>query len=73
MLVMKLMSYSYDTFVKNNRYKKKQFRQYHITLMNTSIKTNTCMTLKHYILNLDKSEPSAAKAILSSLYTMFLI
>ena len=39
--------------------------------MNTSIETNTCMTLINYILILEKSEPSADKAILSSLYTMF--
>ena len=40
---------------------------------NTSIETNTCMTLINYILFLEKSEPSADKAILSSLYTMFLV
>ena len=34
--------------------------------MNTSIETNTCMTLINYILILEKSEPSADKAILSS-------
>ena len=41
--------------------------------MNTSIETNTCMTLINYILILEKSEPSADKAILSFLYTMFLV
>ena len=30
--------------------------------MNTSIETNTCMTLINYILILEKSEPSADKA-----------
>ena len=44
-----------------------------VTLMNTSIKTNTCMTLSNYILTLDKSEPRADKAILSSFYTMFCV
>ena len=44
--------------------------------MNTSIETNTCMTLititsGYYFL--EKSEPSADKAILSSLYTMFFV
>ena len=42
--------------------------------MNTSIETNTCMTLINYNINfLEKSEPSVDKAILSSLYTMFLV
>ena len=42
--------------------------------MNTSIETNTCMTLiQLHIIFLEKSEPSADKAILSSLYTMFLV
>ena len=41
--------------------------------MNTSIETNTCMTLFNYILILNKPEPRADKAILSSLYTMFLV
>ena len=41
--------------------------------MNTSIETNTCMTLLNYILILDKSEPRADKAIPSSLYTKFLV
>ena len=72
MFVINLMSYSYDIICENNSLQKKtyNFSSIIVTLMDASIETNTCMTLINYILILVKSEPSADKAIHSSLYTM---
>ena len=74
---MNFMSYNsyYMIFLKISAKKitNTSFSSIIVTPMNTSIETNTCMTLISYTLFLDKSEPRTDKAILSSLYTMFLV
>ena len=55
MFVINLMSYSYDMICKKITANKKINKKYNfssiiVTLMNTTIETNTCMTLINYIL-----------------------
>ena len=54
MFIINLMSYSYDMICEKlqltKKIKKYNFSSIIVTLMNTSIETNTCMTLINYIL-----------------------